>query len=215
MKRTNKVLFVLLLLVFPCTSLARITYGPLIGDHMVLQQQTNVRLWGWTDRGANSTITLRTSWSKAKQKTKSDANGRWEFRVPTLKASFEPQTVIISDGDDSRILSDVLIGEVWLASGQSNMEMPLHGFKGCPVENSAEHILESARYQGHIHICTVAFSPHPEEVDSVTTVWQDCIPETARNFCAAGYFCVGYLHLILSPEKFALKLLYINIILSH
>ena len=181
-------ILILLGLTFACETRAGITCGPLVGDHMVLQQQTDVRLWGWTDRGANQAITLRTSWSKAKQKVLSDADGRWEFRVATPKGSFEPQTVIISDGDEKLTLSDVLIGEVWLASGQSNMEMPLHGFEGCPVENSAQHILESVRYRGRLHMCTVAFSPHPEEVDTVTAVWKDCVPETARDFCAVGYF---------------------------
>jgi sialate O-acetylesterase len=181
-------ILILLSLTFACETRAGITCGPLVGDHMVLQQQTGARLWGWTDRGANQTITLRTSWSKAKQKVLSDADGRWEFRVATPKASFEPQTVIISDGEEKLTLSDVLIGEVWLASGQSNMEMPLHGFEGCPVENSAMHILEAVRYRGRLHMCTVAFSPHPEEVDTVTAVWKDCVPETARDFCAVGYF---------------------------
>ena len=188
MKKIVYIIVALLTLVFPSTSVARIICGPLVGDHMVLQQQSDVRLWGWTDRGATQTITLRTSWGKTRQKVKSDSKGRWEFRVSTPKASFEPQYVIISDGDESKTLSDVLIGEVWLASGQSNMEMPLHGFEGCPVENSAEHILESIRYKGRLHICSVAFSPHPEEVDTVTAIWQDCLPETTRDFCAVGYF---------------------------
>jgi sialate O-acetylesterase len=188
MKGIGKIIVLLMAFVVPCSSGARITCGPLVGDNMVLQQQTDVRLWGWTDRGTGSTITLRSSWNKSKMKVKADADGRWEFRVSTPKASFEPQTIIISDGDEAKTLSNVLIGEVWLASGQSNMEMPLHGFAGCPVENSAQHILESIRYKGRLHFCTVAFSPHPEEVDTVTAVWQDCVPETARDFCAVGYF---------------------------
>ena len=161
MRKIGFVIMALLMLLNPCTSVAHITCGPLVGNHMVLQQQTDVRLWGWTDCGTNATITLRTSWSKARLKVKADADGRWEFRVTTPKASFEPQNVVISDGNEKLTLSDVLIGEVWLASGQSNMEMPLHGFEGCPVENSAQHIMESVRYQGRLHFCTVAFSPHP------------------------------------------------------
>ena len=167
---------------------AHLRFGPLVGDNMVVQQQTDVRLWGWTDKGSGAIVTLRTSWNKNKQKVKADANGRWEFMVATPAASFEAQKVTVSDGDETRSLTDVLIGEVWLASGQSNMEMPLHGFEGCPVENSAQHILESVRYKDRLHICTVAISPHPEEVDTVTAVWKNCTPETARNFCAVGYF---------------------------
>jgi len=166
---------------------AHFTFGPLVGDHMVLQQQTDVRLWGWTDH-AGATLTLRTSWDKTKYKTTADANGRWEFVIATPQASFEPQQVTISEGKEKHVLTDVLIGEVWLASGQSNMEMPLHGFASCPVENSAQHIVESIRYKDRLHFCTVAFSPHPEEVDTVTAVWQNCTPQTARDFCAAGYF---------------------------
>ena len=94
MKKIVCVIVVIVTLVFPSISVARITCGPLVGDHMVLQQQTDVRLWGWTDRGANQTITLRTSWSKTRQKVKSDAKGRWEFRVSTPKASFEPKTLL-------------------------------------------------------------------------------------------------------------------------
>jgi len=177
----------LCLTLFPYSAQGRITPGPLVGDHMVLQQQTDVRLWGWTDN-AGATLTLRTSWNKTKYKATADEGGRWEFLIPTPAASFDPQTVTISQGKEKVELTDVLIGEVWLASGQSNMEMPLHGFEGCPVENSAQHIAESIRYKDRLHFCTVAFSPHPEEVDTVTAVWHNCTPATARDFCAVGYF---------------------------
>lgn len=190
MKKYFRILTIVLVAVCcrPSFIHAHLRFGPLVGDNMVVQQQTDVRLWGWTDKGSGTVVTLRTSWNKNKQKVKADASGRWEFIVATPAASFEAQTVTVSDGDETRTLTDVLIGEVWLASGQSNMEMPLHGFEGCPVENSAQHILESVRYKDRLHICTVAISPHPEEVDTVTAVWKNCMPETARNFCAVGYF---------------------------
>ena len=137
------IIFLFVILYQPCMGLAHITTGPLVGDNMVVQQQSEVRLWGWTDKGAQTTVTLCTSWNQSKQKVKADENGRWEFSVSTPAASFTPQTITLSDGDETRVLENVLIGEVWLASGQSNMEMPLHGFEGCPVENSAQHIAES------------------------------------------------------------------------
>lgn len=167
-------------------SSATITPGPLIGNGMVLQQQSDVRIWGTTDK-PGARITVRTSWSKQRYACYADADGRWSLTIATPKATFEPQTVTLSDGD-KLTLSDVLIGEVWLASGQSNMEMPLHGFEGCPVENSAEYIAEAGRYKGRIHLCTVAFSPHPEEVDTVSASWQDSSPATARDFCAVAWF---------------------------
>ena len=97
MKRYCISFFILLFVTLcqPYQGLAHITPGPLVGDNMVLQQQTDVRLWGWTDN-AGATLTLRTSWSKTKFKATADAKGRWEFLVPTPAASFEPQTVTIS-----------------------------------------------------------------------------------------------------------------------
>ena len=99
----------------------------LIGDNMVLQQNADVRLWGSADPGAR--LVVKTSWSDATATCKADSRGKWEVTVKTPRASFTPQTVTISDGTPLT-LNDVLIGEVWLASGQSNMEMPLKGFGG-------------------------------------------------------------------------------------
>ena len=177
-------LMIALCRIVPCN--ATITPGPLIGTGMVLQQQSDVRLWGTTDR-PGATITLRTSWSRQRYRCRADADGHWTLTVATPAATFAPQCITLSDGD-RLTLSDVLIGEVWLASGQSNMEMPLHGFEGCPVEGSAEAIADAGRYKGRLHLCTVAFSPHPEEVDTVTAVWHDACPATARDFCAVAWF---------------------------
>jgi Domain of unknown function (DUF303). len=120
-------------------------------------------------------------------KTVADKDGRWEFSLATPDGSFEPQTIDISDGEKLR-LGDVLVGEVWLASGQSNMEQPLHGFEGCPVEGSAMYIAESGKYRGRLHFCTVAWEPSPKPENRVGAVWKDCSPVTARDFCAVAYF---------------------------
>jgi len=165
---------------------AEITPGPLVGNSMVLQQNSQVSISGWSDR-PDAVVTLKASWDKRKYRTRADSEGYWKFILPTPAASLEPQTLEISDGDPLTI-KDVLIGEVWLASGQSNMEQPLHGFEGCPVENSAEYIAESGRYKGRMHFCTVNWEPSPEPKRTVGTQWKDCTPATARDFCAVAYF---------------------------
>ncbi len=88
------------------------------------------RLWGWADPGR--TVTVIPSWSGGKvYKAKADGKtGRWEVSVATPAASFTPQSVSFDDGKVPAKIDNVLIGEVWFCSGQSNMEMPLRGFPG-------------------------------------------------------------------------------------
>lgn len=187
MYRKKGLIAALLMVMGAATMEARVTMGPLFNDHMVLQQDTEVRVWGWTDK-PGSTVTVKTSWAKGKVKAKSGDDGRWDVRLATPKGGFTPQTVSVSDGDGKVVINDVLIGEVWLASGQSNMEQPLHGFNGCPVENSAQYIAEAGKYKDRLHFCTVDFAANIEPQDTVGAHWQNCEPRTARDFCAVAYF---------------------------
>ena len=104
---------------------AKVELPEQICSHMVIQQQTKAKLWGWARNGAKIDVTV--SWNKEIYTTKADKTGRWEVFIDTPAASFVPQQLTISDGEPI-VLDDVLVGEVWLASGQSNMEMPLRGF---------------------------------------------------------------------------------------
>ena len=164
---------------------ARVTMGPLQGDGMVLQQNSQVKLWGRT--APQRRISLKGSWNGKKVVVRSDENGRFEAWLNTGEGSFDYHTIEVNDGDKMTI-RDVQIGEVWLCSGQSNMEMPLHGFGSCPVENSAQYIAEAGKYKDKLHFCFVSWSPQPEPSDTVTALWQNCTPLTARDFCAVGYF---------------------------
>ncbi len=107
---------------------ARVTLPSFFSDNMVLQQQCNAAVWGSTDRGR--TVVISPSWTKKKFKAKPDADGKWQTTVPTPAAG-GPYTISFSDGDKT-VLHNVLIGEVWFCSGQSNMEMPVRGFHGSP-----------------------------------------------------------------------------------
>ncbi|HSM62490.1 MAG TPA: hypothetical protein VK833_01000, partial [Gillisia sp.] len=103
-------------------------------NNMVLQQNENVAIWGTDEPG--SMIDIHTSWGVDKR-VKTEENGKWRTKIPTKKGSFENQKITIK-GSSTITLKNVLIGEVWLGSGQSNMEMALGGFKNAPVNNGEE-----------------------------------------------------------------------------
>lgn len=176
----------LLLLTHSTSTWSLIRLPAQICDHMVLQQQCKVRLWGWATAGAR--VKIVPSWSKVKYTTTANDKGRWEVEIQTPEASFTPQTLKIKGDDTQLTLSDVLIGEVWLCSGQSNMEMPLNGFNCQPVEGSNEAIARSGRYRHAIRFVTIPKHGAPTPQDSVAGSWQTCTPETARWFSAVGYF---------------------------
>lgn len=165
---------------------AEIVMGSLFQDHMVLQQDTVVHIWGWTNHPGKK-VTLKTSWSKQKVSAQSAEDGRFDLQVKTPKATFSPQTLELNDGEKCQ-LQDILIGEVWLASGQSNMEMPLEGFGSCPVEGAAMYIAEAGKYAGRVRLCTVEWRPSGVEENKVGAKWEDCNPLSARSFCAVAYF---------------------------
>ena len=101
---------------------AKVRLPAVVGDNMVLQQATDVKVWGWAAPG--SEVRVAPSWGAA-VRTEADAEGRWCTTLRTPAASFEKRTIRIGDGDGEPVmLRNVLIGEVWLCSGQSNMEIP-------------------------------------------------------------------------------------------
>ena len=104
---------------------------------MVLQQQTEVRVWGKAT--PNGIVSVLGDWMSVASTTQVSADSTWMLTIATPASSFTPHTLTFSEeGCESVTLSDVLIGEVWLCSGQSNMEMPLNGFWNCPVNHSNE-----------------------------------------------------------------------------
>lgn len=103
----------------------KIILSPLFSDNMVLQQKEKVALWGKSDVGKN--ITIITSWNNKQYVIQADAIGNWNVKLNTPKAG-GPYTITFNDGEEL-ILQNVLIGEVWICSGQSNMEMPVEGWE--------------------------------------------------------------------------------------
>ena len=180
MKKFN---LLLILLIATILSHAEIKLPAIFSDNMLMQQNSNVNIWGKAD--ANKSITIKTSWSKRVLKTTSDVSGNWKITFLTPKADGKPQSITISDGK-SLTLKNILLGELWFCSGQSNMEMPMKGFKNQPVENSNMDILNSNNR--NIRLFTVKRNASLIPQTDVTGQWQEASPETVREFSATAYY---------------------------
>ncbi|HMH22502.1 MAG TPA: sialate O-acetylesterase [Puia sp.] len=160
----------------------QIRLPPVINNNMVLQQQSKVALWG--DATANTQLTVSTTWDNRKYKTKSDQSGKWKVAVSTGKAG-GPWEISFQEGSEKQTLSNVMLGEVWLCSGQSNMEMTFKGFGVTtqPILNQPG----SEANNPNIRLFTVdrATAAHPKE--EVNGNWKECTTESATNFSAVAY----------------------------
>lgn len=163
---------------------AKIKLPAVLGDNMVLQQQSYVNLWGWADPSQKVEVT--TSWNGKKYRAQADKGGKWFVKVATPEASNKPYNIEISDGE-LLVLKDILIGEVWVCAGQSNMEMPLHGFYGQPVDGSADATFQAAGYP-NIRLFTVSPAPRKEPQDDCNGSWLHATPKNVRDFSAVAYF---------------------------
>ena len=168
---------------FTGTLLAKVTLPALVGDNMVLQQQSDVKIWGWSEPGASVKIT--TSWG-SKGSVKSDNDGNWYFTVTTPAASYTSHTITVSDGEPV-VLKNILIGEVWLCSGQSNMEMTFTGYWGSPVIGANQAIEESVLYP-NLRLFTVEKNSATVPQKDCKGSWQISSPVVTRNFSAVGYY---------------------------
>lgn len=171
---------------------AKVQLPHVLSDNLVLQQKTEVNLWGTAD--LNAKIIVRTTWNNEKYTTQSDQNGKWKLSLPTAKAG-GPFEISISDGEEV-VLKNILLGEVWLCSGQSNMEMPLKGFRGQPVEMSNE-VIARAKKRQPIRMFTAANISSKNLQDDVEGEWLENSPEAVSKFSATAYFFAQYLQNVL------------------
>lgn len=162
---------------------AKVKLPSIISDKMVLQQQTKVKLWGTSDKKGEVEIT--TSWNEKTYKAKISNDGKWEIVIETGNAG-GPYQIKFNDGNVIE-LKNILLGEVWLCSGQSNMEMPIKGFLGQPVEHSSE-IIANATASVPIRLFTVKRNPSKTPLDDCPGTWELNIPEHVMNFSATCLF---------------------------
>ena len=168
------------------------------GDHMVLQQMSQAAVFGFATPGA--TISVTPSWDRETYTAKADAKGHWTAYVPTPAASYNVYTVDVKGDGGSITIQDVLVGEVWLASGQSNMEMPIRGFDNCPVKGYNEVITQApARDRIRmLYVRTVqADEPQEEVTDAATDGWKGADPNSIPDMSAVGYFFARKLNEVL------------------
>lgn len=161
---------------------AEVKLPAVFGDNMVLQQKTDAAIWGTAT--ANKTVKVTTSWNKKSYSGKADSAGNWELKVETPSAG-GPFSITISDGKTLK-LNDVLIGEVWVCSGQSNMQMTMNGYYNQPILGSNEAIATSTNKS--IRLFTVERHKSMEELDNFKGDWLECNPENVGNFSATAYY---------------------------
>ena len=181
----KKISSILVFLVFCFIAHAELKVSNICSSGMVLQQNSEVALWGTSSPGAQITVT--TSWNGASYRTRTAPEGRWTVKVKTPSASYKSYTVSVKGDGGSLKIDDVLIGEVWLASGQSNMEMPMRGFYNCPVENAAEYICAPPAMD-KVRMFTVPVKQSYEPLDEVDAEWKGANPDNIPSMSAVAFF---------------------------
>lgn len=162
---------------------AKIRLQPLFTDNMVLQQNTQTPVWGYAKAGKRVTVT--TSWDGRRYTTQSAADGSFSVKLSTPKAG-GPHTITFDDGN-RLTLNNVLIGEVWICSGQSNMEMPMQGWG---VKQNKTEIEQSGKYQ-NIRMLQLDEVTSPVENTAFTARndgWMTSTPDNVRDFSATAWF---------------------------
>ena len=190
MKRL-RMLFILCAVLLSWSTRAEVQLPAFISSGMVLQQQSTVRLWGKSDSGEKVTVT--TGWDNKTYSAKPVANGSWAVKVKTPTAG-GPYEIRISDGTELT-LSNVMIGEVWIAVGQSNMEMTMRGFMSQPVENSLDLILSSENEAVRLFMTKRSASKEPLTV--VVGEWKSASVGSTPDFSATAYLFARRLQSVL------------------
>jgi sialate O-acetylesterase len=190
MNRTTALTALLFTLCNSTALLADVKPAALFGDHMVLQQGMSVPVWGWADPGEQVTVSI----AGQKQTVTAGDDRKWMVRLDNLKASADPIEMTI-EGKNTIKITDVLVGEVWLGSGQSNMDFVVSGdmakypgkaqrFAG--VVNEAQEI--AAADYPRIREFRVPLKASELPLEDIAGKWVVCTPETVPGFSAIGYF---------------------------
>lgn len=153
-----------------------------LGDNMVLQQGQADPVWGWDTPGASVTVKFAGQTKTAK----ADEKGRWSIKLDAMPASSAPTTMVI-DGSSHKEIKNILVGEVWLCSGQSNMALTLDRVWNAEVE-------AAGLKHPHLRLLNVPNTPAQEPQEDFQGEWKPCTPESGRDFSALALFYGRYLH---------------------
>ena len=185
MKKSPFYFLVLLYLLLSTPGRAEVKLPAIVSSDMVLQRNTTVTLWGWAD--ANEKITINASWLNGPLELKTDKAGNWKTEIRTTNDK-NPQTIRITGDGSNILLENILFGEVWLCSGQSNMQQPLNGYTGQPTFGALEAISSSKNPNLRLFTVDRIGSKTPLEDVEKYTGWQAASPETVKDFSAIAYF---------------------------
>ena len=176
MKTTQRLTTLLLLLTLASVTFGDVKLPSVISSNMVLQQKSKVAIWGWADPGEK--VSISTSWKKTARAT-TGKDGKWLAKIQTPKAG-GPYTVAIK-GNNTITLENVLIGEVWVCSGQSNMQWSLN------KTDDAEKYIAAANFpKMRLFYVTRTVAGEPQE--DCEGNWAECSPETVARFSAVAYY---------------------------
>jgi sialate O-acetylesterase len=164
---------------------AELKLPAIIGDHMVLQQKLVNPIWGWDAPGTKVTVTF----AGQTKTTEAGPDGKWSVKLEAVPASDTPQTITIT-GSEKKEIQDVLVGEVWMCSGQSNMGFTLGGDWNGDLEAMA------SKYP-NLRLIKVPQVGTQELQKDFKGQWRPSTPESATSFSAVGFFFGRYLHRIL------------------
>ncbi|MCE5187342.1 MAG: hypothetical protein LLF76_14580 [Planctomycetaceae bacterium] len=176
---------VMSLFVLAAIASADVKLPAVFGDGMVLQQKSSAAVWGWAAPGEK--IDVKASWMKSAKSTKADKDGKWSLNIRTDKAG-GPYTLSIK-GANEITLNNVLLGEVWVCSGQSNMEFTMAMLKSEPVNAD----IAKADFP-QIRLFTVAKATSGVPLEDVSGQWQVCSPQTVGSFSATAFYFGRKLH---------------------
>jgi sialate O-acetylesterase len=171
-----------LLLAFAGLTWADVRLPAVIGSNMVLQREQPLPIWGWADAGEEVTVAL----GENKATTKADDAGKWMVKLAPMKSGGEPLEMTVA-GKNSIKLTNILVGEVWLGSGQSNMQMTVSGSANGPQEVAAANFPK-------IRLFSVPLVPSGTPAGDVVSSWKECSPANISGFSAVAYYFGRELH---------------------
>lgn len=186
MKHLRPHLVTLLLLLSAALNAQPLQIAHIFSDHAVLQQETTVPVWGWGEPG--NKVQVFTSWLKKPMAATVNEDGTWRVYLQTFKADGRSQSLVVKSGKEKIELVDVVFGEVWICSGQSNMEMPIGGFGFQEVEGATEAILEAAETAKQIRVFDIKAPKCTEPQKDVDAKWTYSTGDVVSRTSAVGYF---------------------------
>ena len=180
--RTKSIILIISILCISSLA-AKIKVASVLGDNMVLQRNSEVKIWGTAD--ASQKVTVVAEWNKQKISTTANEKGEWLLKVTTVEAG-GPYNIQITAGKEKLKITNILLGEVWLCSGQSNMEMPVQGFNDQPINKSNETLVNASN--NNIRLFTVEKASKATLQDTCRGKWEMADAQSVAKFSATAYY---------------------------